>query len=237
LEIQEQIYAQKDFFKLLNITNYQWRYHRERLLEHLGMFFDFTIFKGNNNANFFNVTFIRNPDYFPLPKKSVDIKNHYWQETKKIIKEEPCNTGANIARNIMRNGDTIYEHQERTVYGYVLPMLKDTTRVQVNSKVWCKRSEDGYHWIELTASELTTLKSFFDNYFNANDTLDSIADIDRQFKDNEISAQERDSFIGNVQYKCYLDGLTAFIALYGYEPKRIPKYELNAFGCDKPFTE
>lgn len=236
MELKEQMYAQKDLFKMLGITSYQWRYHKEQLLEHLRMFFDFEIIKGNNNANFFNITFIRNPNYFPMPKKSTNIKNHYWQETKKIIKQDHCNTGANIARNIVHNGDTIYDHQEKTVYGYVLPMLKDPNRVQISKKVWCKQSEDKLHWIELTSKELKVLMVFFRSYFQAQDILDTIADYDRQFNEGEISSEERDKCIGATHYSCYRDGMAAFTELYGYEPKRIPVYELNAIG-DVPFKD
>ena len=239
MDIQVQVYAQKDLFSLLGVTNHQWRYHKEALLDHFRMFFDFEIFKGNNNATFFNITFVYNTEYFPLPKqkKSLEIKNHYWTETKKIIKEEPCNTGLNIAKNITLH-ENKYDHAERTVYNYVRPMLKDTSRVQVKEKVWCKKSEDNLHWVPLSEQEEKSLRTFFVMHFNATELLNTIGEIESHYEEGcGMSAAKRNEEIGCAHYEAYLNTMADFANLYGYKPKRIPKYELNAFGCDKPFTE
>ena len=109
----------------LGISKRMWEDRKEELLEYMYKFFDYEMSK-EGRYTYFNIK-EQYGEYIPLPSKrdAKKISEYYYLETKKIVKEDPWNTGSNIARNIINRDENIYNHKEATIAGYVCPIIKE----------------------------------------------------------------------------------------------------------------
>ena len=83
----------------LKISKRMWEERKEELLEYMNKFFNYEI-SYEGRYTYFNIK-KQYDENIPLPSKrdAQKISEYYYSETKKIVNEDPWNTGSNIARN------------------------------------------------------------------------------------------------------------------------------------------
>lgn len=200
----------------LKITKYYWENRKDELLEYFKLFFDYEIIKQGKYAAFF-ITKVYG-EYQPLPRKtrSVDIKEFYRQETEKVVKYQPWNTGANIARKIL-SVDNKYQHAEGTAANYVRPILKEEYCLS-EEKQWMEAHYDRYEYVPITKEQEEFLKIQFKKQFgNDNQTvIDIMAARDAGYMTEEEVVKALESK--------YSIAMNEFLACFGFRPIKVGKY-------------
>lgn len=219
-------YSLKDLLNILHITRDSWKKRRQEYLDWFNCFFDYEITMQGKNT-FFIIKEVFG-DYEPLPrkKKSIEVKEYYVQETSKIVKQEPTNTGSNIARNIVATNNK-YAHKEGTASVYVRSILKEGYRV--DGKVWCKRTEDGLHYEPISEEQITYLNECITQQFKDDKVQEYAVDMYTDYEAGLITKKDFNEAIGSMTGMAFLSAMDRFILRYGFRPMKIPMWVEGAF--------
>lgn len=155
-------YTLSEFKTILHITKWQWEEKKEELLEHLKIYFNYEITRVGRG--YCVEVFEQYAEYEPLTRKNSvkEMSNYYYECTKEEVKEQPWNTGSNIARNIIAKDKNVYEHAEGTIGNYVRPIVKEKFTSPNSETQWMKASKDGLSYEPLTEEELAYLKTLLE---------------------------------------------------------------------------
>lgn len=219
-------YSTQAFRNILGVSTKIWNTRREDVLEHAATFFDYEIIcEGRNKYYVIKEIF---GEYEPLPrkKKSIEVKEYYAQETSKIVKQEPTNTGSNIARNIVATSNK-YEHKEGTVSVYVRSILKEGYKV--DSKVWCKRSADGLHYEPIDEEQAKYLNECITQQFKDDKLQEYMVEMYTDYEAGLISRTDFNAALGSMTEVTFLSAMDRFILKYQFRPVKIPVWVEGAF--------
>lgn len=224
--LETKIYTTKELLNTLNISITSWKRRREEYLEWFKIFFDYDIMI-QGEKRIFNIKEIFG-DYEPLPrkKKSIEVKEYYAQETSKIVKQEPTNTGANIARNIIATNNK-YDHKEGTASVYVRNILKEG--YQVDGKVWCYRTQDGLHYTPITDEQLKYLNECITKQFQDNAIQEYTVELYTDYEAGIITKQQFNEALGAMAGNAFLSAMDMFILRYNFRPMKVPTWIEGAF--------
>lgn len=219
-------YETKELMSVLGITRSSWGRRKEEYLDWFKLFFDYDIvIQGEKRVYIIKEIF---GEYEPLPrkKKSIEVKEYYVQETSRIVKQEPTNTGSNIARNIIATNNK-YDHKEGTASVYVRSVLKDT--YQVNGKVWCYRTKDGLHYQPITEEQLKYLNECITKQFQDNAMQEYTVELYTDYEAGIITKQQFNDALGAMAGNAFLSAMDMFILRYDFRPVKIPVWVEGAF--------
>ena len=224
--VETTTYSLKELLNILHITKDSWKKRRQEYLDWFNCFFDYEI-TTQGKKTFFIIKEIFG-DYEPLPrkKKSIEVKEYYAQETSKIVKQEPTNTGANIARNIIAINNK-YDHKEGTASVYVRNILKEG--YQVDSKVWCCRTQDGLHYTPITDEQLKYLNECITKQFQDNAIQEYTVELYTDYEAGIITKQQFNEALGTMAGNAFLSAMDMFILRYNFRPMKVPTWIEGAF--------
>lgn len=175
-------YTLSQFKNILKITERQWKYRHDELLDYLKLFFDYDI---TTSGRGYKITIRKQyAEYEPFPRKTKmpEIKDFYKKETEEIINYKPRNTGSNIAREIVRKNNC-YQHQETTAANYVRPILKqDYTIVD---KDWCEINYDTCKYTPITNEQYIFLLEQFDKFFTPVRMANLLGEVESGYIDKD----------------------------------------------------
>lgn len=199
--------------ELFKITPKSFSNNREKFLNHLSLYFEWSL---TTKGNYILLKELQ-PFETPREKNNKEKKMQYYKErTDKIIAEEPYNSGSNVARNIQVNNK--YNMQEDTVARYVRKVLR-TFYTSVDDR-WSRPSDDGLHYIPLTQEELTFLRELFKTKGNNELNYKYCA----EYQAGNISRQEFLELLGDNVLNDYNMIMSLFKDKYGYRPIKTKKY-------------
>lgn len=219
-------YETKDLMGALGITRSSWGRRKEEYLDWFKLFFDYeVVIQGEKRVYVIKEIF---GDYEPLPrkKKSIEVKEYYKQETSKIVKQEPTNTGSNIARNIVAASNK-YDHKEGTASVYVRSILKEGYKV--DGKVWCKRTEDGLHYEPIEEEHLLYLNECITKQFKDDKVQEYAVEMYTDYEAGLISKKDFNEAMGFMTGTAFTSAMDRFILKYHYRPVKIPVWVEGAF--------
>ena len=217
------MYSTREVQQMLGVSRETWKRRYNEILEYLGLYWDYDIVpKGRSNS--FEVKEEYAP-LEPLPRKtkSIEMKQFYKEETDKIVKYNPWNSGANIARQIIAK-ENKYEHKEGTATNYVRPVLKEGYVVSEDRK-WMRLDYGRFKYEELSEEQVEYLKGLFTKYLGKVDIADILASEEAGYISKEMAYSQ---IKGN-----YNMAMEEFVDRYGFRPIKIGKYEARegAFSC------
>lgn len=213
-------YTLNEFKKIYGITKYVWESRKEELLEYLNFFFDYEIVKEGFKT--YVIVKEQYKEYEPLPKKKDinKLKQHYNEQTDNIIKKDPWNTGANIARNIIAMDQNVYNHQEATIAKYVRPIIKDQYIQPGAPKEWRRLSKDRLSYEPLTDEQLEFLTNLLDDNSGQKRKKREIEKM-AEYNSGYITKEELKDFLYENLAKSYGTLMAQFKEKFGFWLQRI----------------
>lgn len=223
--LENKRYSLKEFKELLGITKHCWETRKEELLEHLKIYFDYTIVKEGRYTYF--IIKEQYAEYTPLPHKrdSEKIKQHYYTETQKIVEQDHWNTGSNIARNIIARDSHLFNHKVDTIAGYVRPIIKEKFLFEPSQAKWCRLADDQLHYESLPQEALTRLKELLQGEGRMSEEQMNVM---AEWESGYITVTERDEAISGIVKKYYAAAMSTFWYEFGYRPMRVKYLEESA---------
>ena len=228
IELNKQ-YSTKALAQELNISYNQLRKVRDKYEEHLKRFYEYKIIHKGNNGVYYIFTeekgsYLSLRNYTKLQKNNT-ITTHI----KSTIHFDPRQTGSNIARIIMVDGEIqALDLQLSTLKVYVREQLKGLVEngfyVKEDYK-WCYLDKLRNKYVLMTEKEINNLRS----YFKTRDSIDQEADIWAKQKEGELTKQEAYEQVGEIRYHSFLEGLKVYQNDTGIWPMKVPVYVRNAF--------
>ena len=205
--LEQRIYTLTELKKVLKISKRQWEERKEELLEYMKIFFDYEITIQGRGYCF--VIKEQYAEYEPLPRKAKlpEMRAFYEEETDHIIQYKPCNTGLNIAREIVDKNNK-YNHALNTATHYIRPYLKKN--YTIGEREWCKINYENYSYDKITEEELQFLKLQFEKYLSSGVVADAIAD-------QEAGHVTKTEVYDRLKNRYDL-AMTAFKDKYGFRP-------------------
>ena len=228
-------YTMKEVAKFNGVSYEVYRQRRQLYEEHMELFFDYTVEKKGRSYYY---TFTNQKEEFILyrdfySKARSKVLRAQIQET---IEQDPRQTGSNIARIIIVNG-------EIQALGLALSTLTRYTRVELKKMLekkyyikenyrWCILDRDANTYELLPDDKVEELRSFFKIERDAN--LSNEEDILAQHQDGFLTKAEATSKIGDLRLNAMLSGLKKFQDKYDAWPIKVPVYVRNALveDCD-----
>lgn len=221
-------YSLTELKDILKISKRAWETRKEEVLDYLKMFFNYEIeYKGRNTYFIIKEQF---NEYEPLPPKkdAEKISAYYKEETRKIIKEDPYNTGSNIARNIIAREENLYEHKEDTVANYIRPIIRKDFLPPMAESSWRRLSANRLSYEPLTQEQLNFLYQLFeDNSLEGRKKKE--IEMFAAYKEGYLSEEQLKTFLFNNVSQAYGSLMTKFKAKFGFRPMLIKKLEENAW--------
>lgn len=231
---ENKIYNQRELFMILGISQYTWDKKRDEWLEYFKHFCEYEINHGARGVFLFTIKHILEEEYIPMAKNSKTkaevIQKDYDQQVVQEIRKYSFQTVNTLSNRTQVGSLTAkYNHSDYTSKKYVRNTIKNPNLVYVKTKVWMRPNNDDT-FTYLTEEELAYLKSLFVKYFDG--VKQDQEDIYAGIENGEYSQEEGVKLAGSIGFDAYRTALRAFNSRYGYTPKKIPEYELNAFGFD-----
>lgn len=233
--IELKTYSLSELRKALKISDRAWKERRQDILNQMDKTFEYEI-ESKGRYVYFHITKQYAEYKLPAKKDIIKMNEYYTDETRRIVKEQPFNTGSNIARNIIADGHNIYEHQEDTIARYVRPIIKEKFVGPATVSEWRKPSEDKLTYLPMEPEELEYLMGLFEG--NSKDGLkEKEMSLFSEYKNGYITEEElKDKLMSNVEI-AYNTIMQTFKAKYHYRPQKV-KYlqEMVDFEDDQDFV-
>ena len=217
-------YTLTELRDLLHISKRQWEDRKEEVLQHLSIYFNFTITKMSKG---YCVSIKEQyAEYEPLPRKikTVEVIDYYYNCTKEEVKDQPWNTGSNIARNIIAKKKNKYDHAEGTIGNYIRPIIKSKFLSSTAERQWMRLSDDQLSYIPLDEEQMEFLISLLkDNNEQIRiDVFDLFNDFRLQYITNLELGLELQSYI---EKNWYGKIMSKFKSKYGFTPMHVKKLQ------------
>lgn len=200
----------------LKIGKSTWKRRREEILKFLEEFYEYEVIEGHRTICF-NFTKELKP-WTGLPRKTnlKEKEDFYKEETSKLIKKMPRNTGSNIARNIEATNNK-YSHAEGTIGNYVRSCLRK--HYEPEDRQWCFLSTDKLTYEPLTEEQSMYLKECFDIFYNGDL---STAEIMSDYKAGTITRAEMKEKLVEAVERPYENAICRFRDKYSKYPLNVP---------------
>lgn len=227
IELNKQ-YSMKTLSENLNISYGTFRNNRKLYEEHLAKFYLYSIEQKGNGTYY---TFIEeiNP-YIPYKEYKQMTKSKTVQKlVKKVIEEDNRQTGSNIARIIIVNGEIqALGWQQSTLTVYVRDELKRLIEEHFYIKEdyrWCYLDKEENKYVLMSDGEVKELRS----YFKSTKALEQEESIWAEMKEGNLSLNEAKQRVGELRLGGFIQGCKKFMDIYGNYPIKVPVYVRVAF--------
>lgn len=206
-----------------------YRNKRQLYEEHMSLFFDYTIEK-KGRSYYYTFTaqkeeFIPYRDFYTQSRTKAIQK-----QIKQTISQNPRQTGANISRIIIVNGEIqALDLALSTLTRYTQVELKKLVQQKYYIKDdyrWCILNRQNNTYELLSKSEIEELRSYFKIEQNAN--LDNEENILAQQQDGSLTKEEAAMQLGDLRIGAMINGLKKFQEKYDAWPIKVPVYVRNA---------
>ena len=169
-------------------------------------------------------------EYVPKKKgrkitKDQTIKD-YETAVYQLLKVEPWNTGAGIARDISLHNTYMietYNHKPRTSYNYIRPITKE--KYDIVDKRWKAPTGTGY--IDMADEEIKEWKTLLNACFGNRRDISFEQDLAILKDAGDITEEEYKESLAKANDNKYQAALALWEMKYGYKPIRVNKYELK----------
>lgn len=221
-------YTMKEVAEINGVSYNGFRNKREQYEEHMKIFFNYNIEKKGRSYYY---TFIEQfEEFVPYRKFYSQTRTKTIQaHIKKTIKEDPRQTGTNIARIIIVDGEIqALDLAQSTLTRYTQVELKKLVEQKYYIKEdykWCILNSKINAYELLSEGMVEELRSYFkiENDANLNDEEDIFA----QQQDGSISSDEAAMKIGKMRITAMINGLQRFRTKYNSWPIKVPVYVRN----------
>ena len=215
-------YSTEEIKAALNISKRQWDERRVELLEYWKFFFDYEII--SEGTKVFYLIKEQYGEYEPLPRKlkRKEIEKYYCAETKEIIKEQPWNTGSNVARNIIASDRNKYAHSEDTMSGYACKVIRENFLPPLCETQWMRLSANRLKYLPLTEEQ----EKYLDELFMDNSKEGKARVEIEKFADSKsgyITEEELKEFLMNNVSSGYMSIMNSFRIKFGFQPIKVKK--------------
>lgn len=222
-------YTMKEVAEFNQVSYNVYRQKRSQYEEHMQLFFDYTVEKKGRSYQYVFISqkeeFIPYKDFYSQARTKV-----IQTQIKKTIKQDPRQTGANVARIIIVDG-------EIQALGLALSTLTRYTQVELKKLVekqyyikedyrWCILNTDANAYELLSQSKVEELRSYFkiERDFN----LDNEENVLAQQQEGSLSKEEAAIKIGELRMGVMINGMKKFQEKYNAWPMKVPVYVRNA---------
>lgn len=214
-------YTLTELKKILHISRRQWEERKEDVLEHLKLYFDYEITP--ISKGYCIDIYEQYAEYEPLPRKNKtsEISEYYYECTKEEVKEQPWNTGSNIARNIVEKDKNKYEHAEGTICNYVRPIIKKNFLSSSPETQWMRLNDNKTAYIPLTEEE----QAYFFSLLEKHNVKVQRATIMGQYKTGYLTKKEASELLFDAQEISYSYIISQFKEKYHFVPTCVSRLE------------
>lgn len=228
MELNHQ-YTMKEVAEFNGVSYSMYRQKKQVYEDHMKLFFDYTVEKKGRSYCY---TFTNQKEEFILYRdfRSQTRTKVIRNQIKETIDQDPRQTGSNIARIIIVDGEV-------QALGLTLPTLARYTQVELKKMLekkyyvkedyrWCilNRSTNTY---ELLSQDMVKeLRGYFRVEQDAN--LENEENIFAQQQDGSLTEEEVALRLGNLRLDAMLNGLKRFQDKYNTWPMKVPVYVRNA---------
>lgn len=222
-------YTMKEVAKFNQVSYNVYRQKRSQYEEHMRLFFDYTVEKKGRSYQYIFIS--QKEEFIPYKDFYSQVRTKAIQtQIKKTIKQDPRQTGANVARIIIVDG-------EIQALGLALSTLTRYTQVELKKLVekqyyikedyrWCILNTDANAYELLSQSKVEELRSYFKIERDAN--LDNEENVLAQQQEGSLSKEEAAIKIGNLRMGAMISGMKKFQEKYDAWPMKVPVYVRNA---------
>lgn len=228
MELNRQ-YTMKEVAEFNGVSYGVYRKRKQIYEDHMKLFFDYDVEKKGRSYYY---TFIKQKEEFVLYRdfhsqtRTKVIRN----QIKETIDQDPRQTGSNIARIIIVDGEV-------QALGLTLPTLARYTQVELKKMLEKKYYvKEDYRWCILNRSTNTyellpqdmvkELRGYFRVEQDAN--LENEENIFAQQQDGSLTEEEVVLKLSNLRLDAMLNGLKRFQDKYNAWPMKVPVYVRNA---------
>lgn len=218
-------YSGKQLAELLfNVSPGTFRNDKESYLNYMSEFFEWH----QEGTRYIFTRIIK--EYIPKAKGRKSTKEQtstdYKHAISELIKEEPWNTGAGIARDITINNNymaSTYHHKVRTAYNYTQPIMK--TDYDIVDRRW--RAYIGGEYVDMEDNELIEWKNLMNACFGNRKDISLEQDLAVMHDNGDITDQEYQEALAKINDNKYQAALDMWKHKYGYKPIKVNKYEMK----------
>lgn len=222
-------YTMKEVAELNGVSYTTYRNKRSQYEEHMQLFFDYTVEKKGRSYQYVFIN--QKEEFIPYKDFYSQVRTKAIQtQIKKTIKQDPRQTGANVARIIIVDG-------EIQALGLALSTLTRYTQVELKKLVekqyyikedyrWCILNTDVNAYELLSQSKVEELRSYFKIERDAN--LDNEENVLAQQQEGSLSKKEAAIKIGELRMGAMISGMKKFQEKYNAWPMKVPVYVRNA---------
>lgn len=230
--ILNQNYSTKQLATVLSISYDHFRKYRKEYEEHLSKFYIYEIIKKGNTTyyNFINelYEYVSYKEYKAMQKSKI-LQKHI----KQTIEQDKRQTGANIARIIIVDGEIqALDWKLSTLTVYVRDELHDMIQdgyYTLMDYQWCYLNRDLNQYILMPEEDVKILRT----YFQTKELLEAEENILSAAEQGSISKEACNSSIVELRKDNFVQGRKKFQNDRGYWPMKVPVYERNACKIEK----
>lgn len=241
MRIEEKEYSRKEISTLLGITSKTLSNTKAKYLNYLSTFCTFQILdEGKRNERYKIIDILVEDHEIVSMRENRKLKKtkNYSKAIVKSIEKSPIRTYINISRSISNIPDIIeLKYKESTRYKYVSEFMKiffgpvicdghghfpGGLLGTVKWKIWCYWNEDTGNYVPMSDED----NNFFHQCFRdaENDIDEQRLEICAAYRQKEITKEERDEQLGDIEYNTYLLGRQKFFEEKNYVPECVPEY-------------
>lgn len=228
--------------QFFEVTKDTWKKKKDNLLSHLQHYFEYEIKYNEKDQRKLDYHIIRKiKDYEPPPKGKKAIQNIiYSKHIISVIEVNNWQTAMNVSRIIKTRKEIVdLKHKNGTIYEYTRLNMRTMfgkaigeggTKGIITEKIWCCLDIKNNAYIPLNDEQVKFLYNSFAAFTkeNTQDDLSVYADYDSGL----ITKEEMQEEVRFNRLSCFIDAKNTFKAKYGYNPIKIPVYEISAFETD-----
>lgn len=222
-------YTMSQVAEFNQVTYSAFRNKRKQYEEHMSLFFNYELEK--KGRSYYYTFTEQKKEFIPYrifhsQARSKAIQNHI----KQTITQDPRQTGANIARIIIIDGEIqALDLAPSTLTRYTQIELKKLVQQKYYIKDdyrWCILNSQTNTYELLPASKVEELRDYFKIEKDAN--LDDEENIFAQQQEGTLAREEAALKLGDLQISAMINGLKKFQEKYHAWPMKVPVYIRNA---------
>lgn len=222
-------YNKQNLFKELGITDYQWKFRREEVLDALDECCVYEIQVGGIcNQLIFTIKEVFD-DFRPLPYKGDLTKRQKEKDYEKFVLRHlmyyPLNTISNVAEAAYKDEglQKKYHHQLRIAEKYVR-MIMQSNRVIAMKSQW-SRKENG-RYLPLNQQQTQYINECFSGYIKWGKESNLLSSLEA----GDIEKEEVKEELLDILQARYDKVLLMFEQEFGFRPIKITYWEVNLLG-------
>lgn len=224
IELKE--YTTSEFRAVTQVSKHHWETEKDKFLEYCKNYFEFETYK-SGRIQYYRIFKIYQ-EWKPYPgKKDIEaITKFYKEETYRIVKAQPRNTGSNVVRILEKEDRNPFNHASSTMGNYIRPSLKNQFKNDESERAWCHLVGSVYEL--LTEEELNYLQNecFEKAPFSKKELMDKMADVTAGTVSKEEAGDIMVAYLTSPFEAC----MQKFKEKYGFRPIRVPLwYEAEIF--------